>query len=95
MGTIDDQGERLINFCAMTNFPAINTVYKQRNNRLVTWISPDERTKNQTDYILVSIDQKGRIKKCRIFNSVDITSDHSLLMAKYTIFLPKVKQYKR
>ena len=79
----------------MNNFADMNTVYEQRKNRLVTWISPDGRKKNQIDYILVPIDQKGIIKKCRVFNPADINSDYSLLMAKYTIFLPKVKHYKR
>ena len=66
VGTMNDEGERLLNFCAKNNFAVMNTVYKQRKNRLVTWISPDGRTKNQIDYILVSIDQKGLIKKCRV-----------------------------
>ena len=90
-----DGVERLLNFCAMNNFAVMNTVSKQRKSRLVTWISPNGRTKNQIDYTLVPIDQKGLIKKCRVFNSADINSDHSLLMPKYTIFLPKVKHYKR
>ena len=79
----------------MNNFAVLNSVYKQRKNRLVTWICPDGRTKNQIYYILVPIDQKGLIKKCRVFNSVDINSDQSVLMAKYTTFVPKVKRYKR
>ena len=79
----------------MNNFAVMNSVYKQRKNRLVTWICPDGRAKNQIDYILVPIDQKGLIKKCRVFNSVDINSDQSLLMAKCTTFVPKVKRYKR
>ena len=80
---MNDEGERLLNFCAVNNFAVMNTVYKERKNRLVTWISPDGRTKNQIHYVMVPIDQKGLIKKCRVFNS------------KYTIFLPKVKHYKQ
>ena len=82
----------------MNNFAVMNSVYKQGKNRLlcnITWICPDGRAKNQIYYILVPIDQKGLIKKCRVFNSVDINSDQSLLMAKYTTFVPKVKRYKR
>ena len=72
----------------------MNTMYKQRRNRLATSISPDGLAKNQIDYILVPIDQKALIKNCRLFNSADINSDHSLLMAKYTIFFPKVKHFR-
>ena len=52
------------------------------------------QTRQQKLYVLVPNDQKGLIKKCRVFNSVDINSDDSILMAKYTIFLPEVKHYK-
>ena len=93
--TMDGEGERLNNFCAKNSFAVMNTVYKQKKNRLVTLISPDGRTKNQIDYIMVPTDQKALIKKCRVFNSGDISSDHSLLMAKYTTFLLKVKHYKQ
>ena len=33
---MNDEGERLLNFCAMNNFSVANTVYKQRKNRSVT-----------------------------------------------------------
>ena len=52
------------------------------------------QTRQQKLYVLVPNDQKGLIKKCRVFNSADINSDDSILMAKYTIFLPEVKHYK-
>lgn len=50
----------------------MNTMYKQSKNRLTAWISPDRLTKNQIDYILVPIDQKGLIENCKVFNSADI-----------------------
>ena len=79
----------------------MNTMYKQSKNRLTAWISPDRLTKNQIDCILVPIilvlitDQKRLFENCRIFNSADISSDQSLLMAKYITFLPKVKYFSR
>ena len=42
---MNDEGERLLNFCAMNNFAVMNSVYKQRKNRLVTWICPDGKQK--------------------------------------------------
>ena len=93
LGTMNDEGERLLNFCALNNLAVMNTMYKQRKNRLITWISPDGLTRNQIDYILIPINQKGLIKNCRVFNSADVNSDHSLLMMKYTISIPKVKHY--
>ena len=63
VGRMNDEEERLQDLCAMNNLAVMNSVYKQRKNRLVTWICPDGRAKNQIDYILVPIDQKGLIKK--------------------------------
>ena len=73
----------------------MNTMYRQSKNRLTAWISPDRLTKNQSDYILVPIDQKGLIEICKVFNSADIRSDHSLLMGKHITVLPNVKYFSR
>ena len=59
---MNDEGERLLNFCALNHLAVMNTMYKERRNRLASWISPDAPTKNQIDYILVPTDQKGLIK---------------------------------
>ena len=61
MGTMNNEAERLLNFCTINIFAVMNTEYKQRKNTLVTWVSPDGRTKNEIDYILVHTDQKGLI----------------------------------
>ena len=62
LGMMNDEGERLLKFCTLNHLVVMNTMYGQRRNRLTTWISPDGLTKNQIDYILVPIDQKGLIK---------------------------------
>ncbi|XP_066936741.1 uncharacterized protein [Clytia hemisphaerica] len=94
VGQMNEGGERLLNFCAANKLSIMNTMYKQKLQRLITWVSPDGRTKNQIDYILVPADQKSCIKSCRVFNSADVNSDHSLLMAKYKLQLPQRKRFK-
>ena len=86
---MNHEGEWLLSFYAMNNFDVMNTVYKQRKNRLVTWKSPDGRTKNQIDYILVPTDQKVLIKTCGVFNWADINSDHSLFLQNIPYFYLK------
>ncbi len=56
-------------------------MYRHKSSRLVTWISPDGRTKNQIDFIAVSEKIKKCMKNCRVFNSAEIGSDHTLLMS--------------
>ena len=36
VGTMNDEGERLLNFCTINIFAVMNTEYKQRKNALVT-----------------------------------------------------------
>ena len=95
LGLMNDEGERLLNFCALSHLAVMNTMYKQSRNSMTTWISPDGLKKNHIDYVLVSIDQKGLIKNCRVFNSANISSDHSSLMTKYKIGLIKTKHFTR
>lgn len=56
---MNNEGERLLNLCALNHLTIMNPMYKQSRKRLATWISPNGLTKNQIDYVLVAIDQKG------------------------------------
>ena len=80
LGTVKERGERLLQFCAINGLTVVNTLYKHKKCRLVTWISPDYVTRNQIDYCLVQRDLLKLVKNCRVYNSTDIGSDHSLLM---------------
>ena len=95
IGAMNENGERLLQFCAINDLGIINTLYKQPPKRLITWTSPDAKTRNQIDFILAPNGQRRLIKSCRVFNSADIFSDHSLLMFKYSINLPKKKYINR
>ena len=90
IGTRNIRGERLLQFCAINNLKIVNTLYKHKFRHLVTWISPDCKTRNQIDYILVQKENLNLIKNCRVYNSADIGSDHSLLMSKFN--LPKTRR---
>ena len=45
VGQMNEEGERLLNFCATNKLSIMNTMYKQKRQRLITWVSPDGRTK--------------------------------------------------
>ena len=95
IGNSNENGDKLLQFCGINSLALMNTMYKHPKQRLVTWTSPDGKTQNQIDFIIVPNKQKGLIKNCRVFNSADINSDHSLLMAKYMINYKKKKHYAR
>ena len=83
VGNKNDNGDRLLQFCAINEFSLINTLYKQPKHRLVSWTSPDGKTQSQLDFLITPSNQKCQVKKCRVYNSFDIDSDHSLVMMKY------------
>src|SRR6218665_2508694 len=87
-GEENDRGERLLNFCLNNNLQVMNTVFYQRKaNRKWTWESPDGRTKNMIDFIMVNNRWKSSVTKCRTFVGPDIASDHRLVMAGIRIKL--------
>ena len=94
LGNGNERGERMLQFCAINNLCIVNTLYKHKNSRLVTWISPDCKTRNQIDYIIVQKSTLQHIKNCRVFNSADIGSDQSLLMMKFCKFYQEEKSVK-
>ena len=87
--SMNENGERLLQFCARNNMGITNTMYKQPPIRLNTWTLPDGKTQNQIDFIIIPNGQRKLMKNCRVYNSADIFSDHSLLMCKYYINLSK------
>ena len=47
-----------------------------------TWISPDQRTKNQIDHIAVDARHASNVLDVRTFRGANVDSDHFLVMAK-------------
>ena len=94
IGNGNVSGELLLQFCAMNNLRIMNTFYQHKKHRLVTWTSPDGKTQNQIDFFLINQSSKSNIKNCRVYNSADISSDHSLLMSTCSFELKERKSVK-
>ncbi|XP_072047001.1 craniofacial development protein 2-like [Amphiura filiformis] len=90
-GESNERGERLLNFCAQNELCISNTCFKQKKeSREWTWESPDGKTKNKIDFILIKQRWKSSISMARSFPSVDTGSDHQLVLANFKLRL-KVK----
>ncbi|XP_072051743.1 craniofacial development protein 2-like [Amphiura filiformis] len=80
-GQRNDRGEKLLNFCAVNNLFITNTMFKQKkDSRQWTWESPDQKTHNKIDYIIISNRWKTSVTNARSFPSADVGSDHQLVI---------------
>eukprot|EP00795_Rhopilema_esculentum_P009103 gene9103-16759_t len=54
LGQRTPNGDRLKEFCKKHHLLVTKTWFEQKESARHTWISPDQRTKNQIDYILIN-----------------------------------------
>jgi hypothetical protein len=50
----NDNGDRLVNYATSKNLRVKSTMLQHRNIHKYTWTSPDGKTHNQIDHILVA-----------------------------------------
>ena len=82
IGTSNERGKMLANFCARNRLCITNTYFRKR--RLNTWTSPNSLTKNQIDFIIVKQQEMKNVKDSCILKTPDV-SDHNMLRMKWKI----------
>ena len=90
LGTQNETGQRLIEFCQENALVITNTLFQQHKRRLYTWTSPDGQHRNQIDYILCSQRRRSSIQSTKTRPGADCGSDHELLIAKFRLKLKEV-----
>ena len=88
----NERGERLHEFCIANNLSITNTMFKHHPHHLYTWTSPDSRTRNQIDYIIMNQKWRASVKNVKTRPSADCNSDHQLLVAKFQLRLRNIEQ---
>uniref|UniRef100_A0A8D8SHV0 Craniofacial development protein 2 n=1 Tax=Cacopsylla melanoneura TaxID=428564 RepID=A0A8D8SHV0_9HEMI len=96
LGTRNERGDRLIQFCMEQNLFVSNTYFKQHPRRLYTWTSPkdsmDNIIRNQIDFILINKRYRNCCTSMRTYPGADINSDHVPVIGE---FRAKMKTTKR
>jgi hypothetical protein len=49
----NDNGVRVVNFATSKNLVVKSTMFPHQNSHKYTWTSPDGKTHNQTDHVLI------------------------------------------
>jgi len=78
----NDNGVRLVNFATSKILVVKSTMFPHRNIHKYTWTSPDGKTHNQIDHVLVDMRWHSSILDVRSFRGADCDTDHYLVIAK-------------
>jgi hypothetical protein len=71
----NDNGVRVIKFDTSKNLTVKSTMYPHHNVHKFTWTSPDGKTHNQIDHILIDRRRHSSIPDVRSFRAVDCNTD--------------------
>jgi endonuclease/exonuclease/phosphatase family metal-dependent hydrolase len=78
----NDNGVRVINFATSKNLIVKSTMFQDQNIHKYTWTSPDGKTVNQIDHILVDRRRHSNVLDARSFRAADCDSDRYLVVVK-------------
>jgi len=67
----NDNGVRLVNFVTSKNLVVKSTMFPHQNIQIYTWTSPDVKTHNQIDHVLIDRRWHSSILDVRSFRGAD------------------------
>ena len=73
----NDNRARLVNFATSKNL-----VVKSTNIHKYTWTSPDDKTHNRIDHVLIGARWHSSVLDVRSFRGADCDTDHYLVIAE-------------
>ena len=78
----NDNGVRLVNFATSKNLVVKSTMFPHRNIHKYTWTSPDGKTNNQIDHVLIDRRWHSSVLDVRSLRGADCDTDRYLVIAK-------------
>ena len=90
-GVQKENGELLGEFCTFNDLVIGDTVFQHKRIHRTTWTSPDGRTENQIDHIIIGRKWRRSLLDVRVKRGADVGSDHHLVVADLKV---KLKAYR-
>ena len=81
LGVMNDNGDRLANFCALNNFLIGGSFFQHRRIHKATLFSPDLTTENQIDHVCINKKFRSSLQDVGTRRGGDAASDHHLLVS--------------
>jgi len=91
----NDNGVRIVNFATSKLLIVKSTIFPHRDIHKYTWTSPDRKTCNQIDHILIDRRYLLSVVEVRSFSGADCDTDHYLEVANFRERLAKVNKQHR
>ena len=87
LGVMNDNGERLVNACAINNIVIGGSMFTHKRIHKATWVSPDQVTENQIDHIGINKMFRRSLQDVHVKRGADVVSDHHLVTARLKLKL--------
>ena len=94
VGIMNDNGERLCDFCSVNGLVITGTIFPHKEIHKLTWRSPDGKTVNQIDHVVVNGRMRTSIMDTRVMRGADVYSDYYLLRTRVRLKLARVERGK-
>jgi len=85
----NDNGLRLVSFASARNMSVASTKFPHRDIHKGTWRSPDGRTINQIDHVLIDRRHGSMLLDVRSWRGADTNSDHMLVSCRMAMRISK------
>ena len=79
----NDNGVRLVNLVTSKNLVVKSTMFPHRNIHKYTWTSPEVKTHNQIDHVLISRRWHSSVLDVRSFRGADCDTDKYLVIVRF------------
>ncbi|XP_045503538.1 uncharacterized protein LOC123700381 [Colias croceus] len=90
VGNMNENGQRLLEFCSDHRLCVTNTFFKGKLSHRVSWKHPRSGHWHQLDVVLSRSRDLREILHTRTFHSADCDTDHSLVVARVAIAHKKI-----
>ena len=81
--------------CDMNELVITGTLFPHKIIHKTTWISPDGRTRNQIDHVLINKQFRNLVEDTRVYRSADLGSDHYLVCTTIRLKLKRPPRQKK
>ncbi|XP_060069976.1 craniofacial development protein 2-like [Ylistrum balloti] len=95
LGTQNDNGERLREFCQLNGLVITGTLFPHKDIHKATWMSAIGQVKNQIDHLLISRQWRSSILDTRVQWGADANSIHYLLRTSIKLRLQSHRNKKK